>query len=611
MPSRLALRSASARRAAKARAAALAPQLVRGGPPWLGYTPDLNPEIVGLSAAADSLSLVPRDGVLKQDEGWSQVNSDFLPLGWDEGDVTGVPPALTGMYTPEPVIHIKNFFRQGLQEHQGMAITADEAGGSDGHLYVLDPTGGRWTEIPYDGGGPTGAISLDLSEAIDDAKGLPDSAVFAPIDKFIFTNNFDTVMQFPRVDPTTDYTDFTTASGIARFRAKSVAVFQERLMFFNTEEGGVGGFGSGTRRTQRVRWTQVASASLTGRGAGALELVEFQGDGVSIRPIGDRVACYLEDGVAFLDRTFISEAPFSVRVVDRERGLLGTHAVVDLGGGTHFGIFDDGWFFLDSAGRWQEAGLFSIGPTTHKKWSRTFYSQLRRDRAFTIAADFCPFNQCIRVAWPDNDSIDGFPNRVWVYDIRTDSVWPDDYASGGGAPLCWGGLRELEEAGLTWATAPGTWGTATGTWNDTGPRFTEFFRAHGNRGGFIYMHDEGLTTRDGVLPNFLYQTHLIPVGNARLYKTIDRVGLSFLAQLGGDSISLAGIGSNNQSQAGNVETGSSDLGVMANDPRFSYIGARLSDTHIGLAVSGAAPVAISAVELQFLTPHGHEFIREG
>ena len=100
--------------------------------------------------------------------------------------------------------------------------------------------------------------------------------------------------------------------------------------------------------------TQMQAHGLNGQGAGRLVLELARAKGISVRETG------------------LASAPNAVQILDTDRGLLGTHAVCSISNNLHFGIFDDGWWFLDSSGRWKEAGVTQFNGRPVEKWRRTF-----------------------------------------------------------------------------------------------------------------------------------------------------------------------------------------------------------------------------------------------
>jgi hypothetical protein len=341
---------------------------------------------------------------------------------------------------------------------------------------------------------------------------------------------------------------------------------------------------------------------MTGRGAGGLDLIGLSGEGIAILSLGNAVACYMEDGVAILSRTFVSTAPFTVSYIDNRRGLLGTKAVTDVGSGVHFGIFDDGWFFLDSQGQWTEAGLLPLGGQNVRPWQDDFYSTLNRERAFTISVSYDPFSHIVRIAWPSLSSEDGFPDKVWNYDITTNTVWPDDYAIGGGNALCWAYAKTVTESGQTWSGIGGNWSDQDGVqWSDLAAEQGPYRIIHGTRLGFVMEHDPLLLSRNNNQPSWVYKTLPVSLTAVTSLKTVDKVWVEFEAVLGGSPIALQVSDGKTTSTGSSVTTNSTTLEV---DPGFvlsDFAGFRVSANHHIYSFSGGGAIRLHGGAVQTLS----------
>jgi hypothetical protein len=226
-------------------------------------------------------------------------------------------------------------------------------------------------------------------------------------------------------------------------QARSVTVFDARAMYFSTVENLDPAVPPATQHPRRVRWSAIghpflldpgyenAAGTIFGVGAGRMDLDEFQGEGVAIEVMGrTAVAAYFDDGVAFLRRTGRPEEAFEREIISRKRGLLATRAIANVGEGLHFGIFTDGWFFLNESGEWTEVGRAEgeeRGQSIYK-WKETFYNQLLRNAVHKLTVAYDPNRKMIQIAWPSaDDPVPSELNTVWYYDVTSNRVYENTY----------------------------------------------------------------------------------------------------------------------------------------------------------------------------------------
>lgn len=266
------------------------------------------------------------------------------------------------------------------------------------------------------------------------------------------------VMVYPSMTDATTYTSMAVAAaqleaaaGVSQdadvqhgIGARSVTVFDSRAMYLNTLENLDPGASPFVNQPRRVRWSAIghpflldpgyenSTGTIFGVGAGFMDLDEWEGEGVRIEVMGrTAVACYLDTGVAFLRRTGRPEQAFEREIISQDRGLLATRALVNIGQGIHFGIFTDGWFFLDESGQWREVGLAQTERQSVYKWKETFYEQLIRGQVHKLAVAYDPLRKMIQVAWcaadvPTGGDADEL-NTVWYYDLTSDRVYENTY----------------------------------------------------------------------------------------------------------------------------------------------------------------------------------------
>jgi hypothetical protein len=351
---------------------------------------------------------------------------------------------------------------------------------------------------------------------------------------FIFTNHSDEVMYYPDETGSTNYTDFRSyvsqltdlgtavdAAGgfyqppeFTTLKAKSVAAFEGRVVYFNVVEGD-------THYSNRLRFSAVGHPFLIwpafeidlnsptihfdGVGSGWFDLDQFRTAGQVAMVLGDVLACYSKDGVAFGRRTGVVIDPISIEYVTLDRGVLAPGCVTAIHAAQHFAIMSDGWYVLSSNGIMTEVGAapertnrMGSGVGRTYKWKEDFYRRLDF-QAVENGRLFCqyePNTKYVRIMAP---MLGG--DEVWNYDTQNDRVFLDDYTSINSldqTPECWGLLPKGLEA-TTWTGAgPTTWTGYNGrTWASFATvLFSDLELSHGDANGLVYQHDRLLGTRD-------------------------------------------------------------------------------------------------------------------
>jgi len=532
------------------------PEFVPIGPPWGGYCPDLGSELTDWRDAKTCQGLVHLNGKMTYPPG-------FVELGTapDANPVTGV--FLLRDITDSPAT---------LRRYR---VTANA---TLGHLYEYVAS---WTNRAYTGAGA--GLSGD-SSGVGVAQTLCDFAYYPVDDALIITNALDPVYTHQPGGAT--YTDFSPAV-LNDFKARSVCSAASRIMFFNTTE-------SGTTYPYRVRWTTTgASPTLdtASLGAGFLDLIDTASEGVAIRPIGNFIACYMRRGIYFLSQTGEVYDPFRQEQISEQRGLLGTFAVTALGEGRHFFIANDGWFYLDDDGRFLELGLRSTQYGIFPKWKRTFYSNLNFDADFRIFAQYDRFNQFVWVLWVSADS--DHPDKLWVYDIRTDTVWPVDSIFSN-VPNVLGLFSTLSDT-ETYATISTTYATETRTYSDLTVKAGADLFVVGDRTGQVLEQEIGTVAVDGTTPTYSFTSWEKALGRSDQLKTWHRLNLKYVQQGSAGAVNTQFI-ADDSTQNGSITQRTTTAGRDAVD---SVMG-RLTGAVLAYQLSGTHPLEVSelSAELQ-------------
>jgi hypothetical protein len=395
----------------------------------------------------------------------------------------------------------------------------------------------------------------------------------------------------------------------AHFIAKTVEAFNGRLYFGNTTEVG------GIQHHQRIRRTPVFNCDPdpTNIGAGALDIREFSGDLLRLEKLGQVMAAYFEDGTAFIRSTDVATSPDAVQILREKRGLVSTHSVVSVEDQKHFGIFDDGWFFLDSSGRWQEVGIVDIDGTPTHKWKRTFYENLDIENRHRLFVSYD--GNFIRIAYP-RVGVDDI-SEVWVYDPKSDRLFIEDYLDGNYI-TCFGHINAQIAEELLWSDGDAeydiwggdNWSTIFATWSTVGAKFGLQALCHGNVGGYVLTHDPNMIARWNTVtelfeyPDYEYHIPKSALGEPRLLKTANKVWLEYV-HTGGASTNMAVRVVGNQNahlpdpgwEAGVFDT--TPAGRTAGEVLTAKQFFHFTDTELGVELSGTSPVIIRSLESDY------------
>jgi hypothetical protein len=561
------------------------------GPPYMGWVPDLPPQLVGFKGARSCYNIVPlatreRGLFLGPDQGYAQIDSANLPLGIGAAR----PITLLAQYQPG-----------GGAALQQIAIASGVNPGTDIELSRL--VAGSWTTMTISAAGaggvapevdsetlfdfavfPVGAPgaahrgTFDIPEPIlimcggDDSG--PTSAVLCTPDSTGSLNVYDELDRWSALDP---------------FKAMSCESNEGRMLFLGTNE-------AGTAFDRRLRWSAPGTADPDPalRGAGYRDFLEFGRRGLRAETIGNKVACYFEDGVAFAIPKFTLTDAFRTQTVSTQRGLLATNALVSVDANFHFGLFTDGWYFMDAAGRWKEAGVVRLEETKGKnielnKWKTAFYDRVDLDNRHRISCAYDAFWDRVYISYPDR--VTG-TQQTLIYDVDTDTTWPMSYG-----PTCFGVYDRSIVAGTLWSdeqTAGTLWSErqALGTrWADLMSQFGMAALVHGTSGGLVMGHSPDITARDGVEPYWYYETHETPVTPNRLHRQVfERLGLEYMNVQGTGAALQAITNAANEFHSQSVSL--NETGDSFGEMHTAYAHYRLGGTHHGWRASGLAPFLI-------------------
>jgi hypothetical protein len=566
--------------------------------PWLGYQPDISDERSTLSVASDAANLVEREGALTADIGFailtpSKVTLDF-PLG-DDGAGAIAGPATGFGDVPETIVCIGQVpIQSPTLQTTNIApffVTAKNGGVTIGHAATISDTNDL-VEIPY-----SAAVIAGGDEIAADADSLFDWAI-APwggtavaglrTGAAVITNNVDNCYiwdmgsggAFPGA---IDYIPGGEPAGaIVNFKARSCALFHDRIVFLNTEEAGV-------RWYRRLRWTPVGSLNVNPAtvGAGFRDLQELKDRGSRLLPIGNLLAAYGEGGVVFLRKVEVPTAPFVLDYRSDERGLLAPRAVVSLGEDLHFGIFTDGWFLLDSQGRWREVGLGDAGGVPYSKWRSEFYARLSEETKDLTVVHHDRLRDHVRVSFASGGSATN--NETWVYDVKTDSVWPQNFGPSYYADI------SLPSDSIDWTEVVGSWSANGVSWASLVPSVDFRTMVHGDQVGNVMVYDPDLYQRNGANVSYGWQSHWQRATHMSEERTLERFYLTrSLLSASNRPIAMGVLDAENSLSAATVPTtAGTGREAVYTDP------IPVSSSHHAFSISGTHPQVIHSMEMEF------------
>lgn len=558
--------------------------ILRAGPPWPGFTPDVPHDLATIAHARNLRGLRPRPHpsgfgeVLMPDSGWAQLDPTNLPL------------------SARAAVHLTQLSRttsagaiSGDQDVTPIAATGGTGSAGTHQLWRLRPTTGAWQEIAYSAAG-SGAMGADRDGSTD-APSMPHSCEFPPgapgrsvlggaiaEPVLIYCNNVDRVMVYPDQTGGSDYEELTTLASLDPFIARSCANFAGRVNFLNTSE-------NGTRRRNRLRYTPVFTAdpdtsSLVGGGTHDFE--EFSGEGQKVLPLGDVLACYFDDGVAFARRTDIPTFPYRYEIISTERGLLSCTGITSIEGRLHFGVFTDGWYFVDPSGRFREAGIQEFDGVRIRKWRETFFNRFDIENRQRLQVHYDSMENVIRIAIPTQDNTEMV--EYWVYDILGDRVSVED-----AEVTCWGSYNQQIRAATTWGgTAPETWSSILGSWGSYAGRLGLTAQVHGDAAGNVYIHDPDILTREQpdnslVFPVYEFESLQPTLGSPEDLMSVHRVNVEYVnVNSPGGTVRVA---SSQRSASRSIDYNEGATGTIQTSRRSFHF----TDQQVGFQLTGTHP----------------------
>ena len=597
---------------------------LRIGSPWQGYTPDLDPGQSSASGFQNILGLVARvdpggfGEVLMPDSGFGPVPeaATGLPLGTG----ANINVTLLGMFNRTKTDGSRT---ADWDKTMLAGVGGDDATAGAWDLYRLVPQTTLWQRVPF-------CRHASVTAAHESSAGreiLPDWAEFpagAPtrgggspqysgaITEPVFVwcglnsdGDGDRVMMYPVADAVAGltiedgaYEPLNELNFGEAFYAATVEHFGGRLYFGNTSE-------SGTRHRQRVRRTALFTADVnpTLPGSGAFDVRDFSGDLLRLEKLGDLLVAYFEDGVAFIRSTDVATAPDRVQLLREKRGLLSTHAVTSVGAQEHFGIFDDGWFFLDPSGRWTEVGMVDIDGIQTPKWKNDFYDNFDYDNRHRLTVSYD--REFVRIAYPKNGNTDN--TEIWIFDPRGNRVFKDIYVN---PVTVWANTEVTVRSATAWEDTVGTWSTITGSWASYGAKFGLKTLTHGTTTGFVLAHSPDFITKYSTakgaaqFPSFEIDGMLTSLGDPTIMKRAKKLWVEQIhSNTGAVTLTVQGDNSD-QTESGKVSF--SNVGIPGSIQTPFRTFNQVMSANLQYSISGTSPVRIRSILIDVQSTESEE-----
>jgi hypothetical protein len=583
--------------------------------PWAGWVPDLPPHVIGLHGFRATGGFVPiphqsRGLFLRNDDGYVRIDENRL-FGGSAAIFPG--RAVTGLwqFVDEQVPAVLH----------RMAIVAGNSGAAtDMTMFRLTGTPPQWVAVTpeaqflatgrvpesdrdliwdhavfrfgcptrTDQAGAAANIPRPVTVLGGSNLGFPTGVVMVTPTDAAFPANFlfDELQGNPAITPA------------PAFGATTVESFDGRMHFGATIEGG-------TRYLMRHRWSRVGNAfpDAAQIGSGYLDFSgEFSRPIMRIEELGDKLAVYFQEGVAFQVPTGRVSDAYRPQIVSKSRGLIGTRALCAISPWHHFGIFNDGWYFINSAGAWDQRGTLVLEETRGKsheltKWKDTFYNDIDMNYAHRTSCVYDRFRKIVRISYTPAGGVSDDNIRILNYHIPTDSVWQDRYTT---PVVSWGEYDYETAGGSTWDAYPGTWDSSTDSWDDSAPLVVHNCIVHGDTAGLVFNKDYTLPTYDGVAPNCYLTTHDYSHNADPLSRqTFHSLGVEYM-NVGGGAFGIV-VGSKELTHLQAASVPSNEGAYATIQTSFAHF--RMSGTDHLFYIGAGAPVAIRSIipELQLFT----------
>jgi hypothetical protein len=260
-----------------------------------------------------------------------------------------------------------------------------------------------------------------------------------------------------------------------------------------------------------------------------------------------------------------------------------------VGNQEHFGIFDDGWFFLDPSGRWTEVGMQNIEGKQVPLWKETFYNMVDMDYRHRMVVNYD--GRFIRIAFTAKTTdvdVDPDNREVWIFDPRGNRVFRDVYPV-----TCWAEANANIRDAVNWDDLTTSWSDLEGSWLSLAAKFSLKNLNHGTTAGYVLVHDYDIITKFNTdtgrakSPIFIFSGVLSSLGDPTELKTALKLWLEYI-HTGDGSVTLKVSGNPSDGQ----ESGQISYSTSANagDIELLFRTFRFTAANIRFSISGVAPV---------------------
>ena len=461
---------------------------------------------------------------------------------------------------------------------------------SSGTVAYYERNAASWSALSYIEDASLGAPDTFSGETNSYAQ---HAAIYDPAsDKnaVIFCNN---LINYPKIaylhDSLATYSDYTAPFSLLS-KAKSVAAFDNRLLFFHTQDGS-------TAKPTRIVWSARGNPNSFNviDGGGAEDLLDMRGSGQKVVAEKDSLLLFSDEEI-WRARPRGDAYAFDFYPVAQQRGGPYPQTIVNTPFGTAF-LGRDLEVYVVSG-----QDVLPLGPRrpgSPSRINRELRSTLTRpDRAWGL------YNQeqhRYELYYTTSSATSGYPNRALFFHFENGAWMPQHYQH----ELTYGFEMEAGSLPLSWDEIEATWDQMNLTWDgDNSAGFGRNITTFGSAGTvYTFRSDQttddttaidcrwrshALNSRDQLRFDQLYEVNIeaeVPSASSLSVMVSDDLGASFLD---GFNINLSASSITNAFAPVWVTARAPQFEIRLNDggtPKIARMQARLRDT--GLYGGGA------------------------
>ena len=272
------------------------------------------------------------------------------------------------------------------------------------------------------------------------------------------------------------------------------------------------------------------------------------------------------------------------------------------------------------------------------KWKSDFYSRLNGSAVDTgiLQIGYDSQEQFVRITvaldggtiFTDTAAADFITsNEVWLYDLKNDRVWLDNYNPTGALnenPISISSVSAQVGNTISWAAvtagAAEPWSTLTdgGSWSSVTPAYSGTAVVHGDLNGYVYAHSPNLVTRDAqdVEWSFITAAHNLKAGGAG-ERIVQRVDLQYQNNNADtdDTLAITVYGYSNDSGDGTsaITNEASTINLqrgLAGEMAQDYAHFRVVGDHHQVGMSGVGKILIHSIDMEVQMLQGRYRRRE-